>query len=106
MRSTGSSVLSSTKPFNLRELPARVRAIIRRTRSSPAREPERGGYRFSGWALNLRTRRLADPNGADVPLTKGEYAVLVAFLNAPEGPLGREHLLQAIRAACAQFVVL
>src|SRR5271154_4888948 len=45
-----------TKPFNLRELLARVRAIIRRldrARASPAREPERGGYRFSGWQLNL-----------------------------------------------------
>jgi two-component system OmpR family response regulator len=59
-----------------------VRAIIRRldrVRASPAREPERGGYRFSGWQLNLRSRRLTDPNGADVALTKGEYALLIAF---------------------------
>ena len=84
-----------TKPFNLRELLARVRAIIRRldrARSSPAREPERGGYRFSGWQLPLRTRRLTDPNGGDVALTKGEYALLVAFLDAPQRPLSREHL--------------
>ena len=89
-----------TKPFNLRELLARVRAIIRRldrVRASPAREPERGGYRFSGWQLNLRTRRLTDPNGADVALTKGEYGLLVAFLDAPQRPLSREHLLQATR---------
>ena len=89
-----------TKPFNLRELLARVRAIVRRlerARASPAREPERGGYRFSGWRLNLRTRKLTDPNGADVALTKGEYALLVAFLNAPQRPLNREHLLQATR---------
>jgi DNA-binding response OmpR family regulator len=89
-----------TKPFNLRELLARVRAIIRRldrTRASPAREPDRGGYRFSAWRLNLRTRRLTDPNGADIALTKGEYALLVAFLNAPQRPLSREHLLQATR---------
>src|SRR5271167_923572 len=49
-----------TKPFNLRELLARVRAIIRRldrVRASPAREPERGGYRSSGWPLDLRTPR-------------------------------------------------
>ena len=88
-----------TKPFNLRELLARVRAIIRRldrARASP-REPERGGYRFSGWRLNLRTRRLTDPNDMDVALTKGEYALLVAFLNAPQRPLSREHLLQATR---------
>jgi DNA-binding response OmpR family regulator len=89
-----------TKPFNLRELLARVRAIIRRLESArawSAREPERGGYGFSGWRLNLRTRRLTDPNGADVALTKGEYALLVAFLNAPQRPLSREHLLQATR---------
>ena len=78
-----------TKPFNLRELLARVRAIIRRldrVRASPARETERGGYRFSGWQLNLRTRRLTDPKGAEVALTKGEYALLVAFLDAPATP--------------------
>lgn len=89
-----------TKPFNLRELLARVRAIIRRldrARASAGREPERGGYRFSGWRLNLRTRKLTDPSGADVPLTKGEYALLVAFLDAPQRPLSREHLLQATR---------
>ncbi len=89
-----------TKPFNLRELLARVRAIIRRldrARSTAAREPERGGYRFSGWRLNLRTRKLTHPNGADVALTKGEYALLVAFLDAPQRPLSREHLLQATR---------
>jgi DNA-binding response OmpR family regulator len=89
-----------TKPFNLRELLARVRAVIRRldrTGSSPAREPDRGGYRFAGWRLHLRTRRLTDPGGGDVALTKGEYALLVAFLNAPQRPLSREHLLQATR---------
>jgi two-component system OmpR family response regulator len=89
-----------TKPFNLRELLARVRAIIRRldrARASPARELERGGYRFSGWRLDRRTRRLTDTNGSPVPLTKGEYALLVAFLDAPQRPLSREHLLQATR---------
>jgi two-component system, OmpR family, response regulator len=89
-----------TKPFNLRELLARVRTIIRRldrARTWSAHEPERGGYRFSGWRLNLRTRKLTDPNGAEVALTKGEYALLVAFLDAPQRPLSREHLLQATR---------
>ena len=88
------------KPFNLRELVARVRTIIRRLDKAPsslAREPERGGYRFSDWRLNLRTRKLTDPDGADVALTKGEYALLVAFLNAPRRPLSREHILQATR---------
>jgi DNA-binding response OmpR family regulator len=89
-----------TKPFNLRELLARVRAVLRRLDrepAAPARDPERGGYRFSGWRLERRTRRLTDPNGAPVALTKGEYALLVAFLDAPQRPLSREHLLQATR---------
>ena len=89
-----------TKPFSLRELLARVRAVLRRFdagRSAPAREPGRGRWRFSGWQLDRRTRRLTDPDGAPVALTKGEYALLIAFLDAPQRPLSREHLLQATR---------
>jgi two-component system OmpR family response regulator len=47
--------------------------------------------------LSLRTRRLTAPTGAEVALTKGEYALLVAFLDAPQRPLSREHLLHATR---------
>jgi two-component system, OmpR family, response regulator len=89
-----------TKPFNLRELLARVRAVLRRFdggRAAPARDADRGRNRFSGWRLDRRTRRLTDPDGAPVTLTKGEYALLVAFLDAPQRPLSREHLLQATR---------
>jgi DNA-binding response OmpR family regulator len=89
-----------TKPFNLRELLARVRAVLRRFdggRAAPARDPERGRWRFCGWQLDRRTRKLTDPDGAPVALTKGEYALLVAFLDAPQRPLSREHLLQATR---------
>ena len=89
-----------TKPFNLRELLARVRAVLRRFnsgRAAPARDPERGRFRFCGWQLDRRTRQLTDPAGAPVTLTKGEYALLIAFLDAPQRPLSREHLLQATR---------
>jgi two-component system OmpR family response regulator len=89
-----------TKPFGLRELLARVRAVLRRGESAPAesqRDPKRGRCRFGGWELNRRTRRLTDPNGAPVALTKGEYATLTAFLDAPQRPLTREYLLQATR---------
>jgi DNA-binding response OmpR family regulator len=89
-----------TKPFNLRELLARVRAVLRRFdvgRVAPARDPERGRFRFSGWQLDRKTRQLTDPAGAPVALTKGEYAMLLAFLEAPQRPLSREHLLQATR---------
>ena len=89
-----------TKPFNLRELLARVRAILRRFdagRVAPARDPERGRFRFSGWQLDRRIRQLTDPVGTPVALTKGEYAMLLAFLEAPQRPLSREQLLQATR---------
>ena len=89
-----------TKPFGLRELLARVRAVLRRretARLAPPRDPARGRCRFGGWQLDRRSRRLTNPDGAPVALTKGEYALLIAFLNAPQRPLTREHLLQAIR---------
>lgn len=88
------------KPFSLRELLARVRAVLRRQeigRAARTSDPERGGYRFNGWVLQRRDRKLADPGGAAVPLSKGEYALLIAFLEAPQRPLTREHLLQATR---------
>jgi two-component system, OmpR family, response regulator len=89
-----------TKPFGLRELLARIRAVLRRRQAGLAaarREAEQGRCRFGGWQLDRRLRRLTDPNGVLVPLTKGEYGLLVAFLNAPQRPLSRESLLQATR---------
>jgi DNA-binding response OmpR family regulator len=90
-----------TKPFSLRELLARIRAVLRRQeagRVALQRDgPERGRYKFGGWQLDRRTRRLTDPNGTEVVLTKGEYALLTAFLDAPQRPLSREHLLQSTR---------
>jgi two-component system, OmpR family, response regulator len=86
------------KPFSLGELLARVRAVLRRQemgRAARARNPERGGYRFNGWKLERRGRKLIDANGAPVPLSKGDYALLLAFLEAPQRPLTRERLLQA-----------
>src|ERR1700759_236375 len=88
------------KPFSLRELLARVRAVLRRQemgRSARASAPERGGYRFNGWVLDRRSRKLVDPGSSLVSLSKGEYALLLAFLESPQRPLSRERLLQATR---------
>jgi two-component system, OmpR family, response regulator len=88
------------KPFGVRELLARVRAVLRRSengRLASQRESEQGRYRFGGWQLDRRARRLTDPSGTPIPLTKAEYALLIAFVNAPQRPLTREHLLQATR---------
>jgi len=82
------------------ELLARTRAILRRRQMSLAaqiRERQGGGYGFNGWRLERYGRRLVDPNETPVSLTKGEYALLLAFLEAPERPLTREHLLNATR---------
>jgi two-component system OmpR family response regulator len=88
------------KPFNPREMLARVRAVLRRQemgRVGRVRDPQRGGYRFNGWRLERRNHRLVDANGVTILLSKGEYALLVAFLEAPQRPVSREHLLQATR---------
>lgn len=88
-----------TKQFSPRELLARVRAVLRRRTSCVValHQHQSGGNRweFEGWQLNGRSRHLSDPNGARVELTKGEYALLSAFISAPQRPLTRAHLLQA-----------
>jgi DNA-binding response OmpR family regulator len=89
-----------TKPFGLREILARIRAILRRRESAhtvPKRDSEHGHYRFGGWQLDRRIRRLTGPGGQPVTLTKGEYTLLIAFLEAPQRPLTREYLLRATR---------
>src|SRR5882762_4985473 len=89
-----------TKPFGIRELYARFRAVLRRrvnAGSLRTRDVEHGGYKFGGWQLDRRSRRLIDPQERPVTPSKGEYALLLAFLDAPERPLSREYLLQATR---------
>jgi DNA-binding response OmpR family regulator len=89
-----------TKPFSPRELLARIRAVLRRTR---ARETVADGlskiraYRFAGWELNVRLRRLKSPDGETIPTTNSEFNLLVAFLAAPQRVLSREQLLELSR---------
>ena len=90
------------KPFSLRELLARVGAVLRRHemgRAARARNPERGGYQFNGWSLEPRTRRLVNPHGVPVSLTKSEYALLLAFLKAPQRPLTRRCFFKQRKSA-------
>lgn len=89
-----------TKPFSLRELLARIKAVLRRREAVPAsnrRDPEKGRLRFGTWQVDRRLRRLTNSSYEPIALTKGEYALLMAFLDAPQRPLSREHLLQATR---------
>jgi two-component system OmpR family response regulator len=85
------------KPFALRELLARMKAVLRRQELARLgrREPERGGYQFEGWHLKRRERQLISPSGVQIHLTKGQFALLLAFLDSPQRPVTREYLLQA-----------
>lgn len=94
-----------TKPFDLRELLARIKAVMRRMSpasapamappATPAAEPTR--LAFSGWTLDTASRCLANPQGVDVPLTSGEYELLHAFVRHPGRVLSRDFLLEHTR---------
>jgi two-component system, OmpR family, response regulator len=89
-----------TKPFSPRELLARVRAVLRRYQvqaTLPERDHTRRAFRFAGWELNLRTRRLQGPDGRVVALSNGEFSLLSALCRAPQRVLTREQLLSMSR---------
>ncbi|AUN33282.1 response regulator [Niveispirillum cyanobacteriorum] len=86
------------KPFNPRELVARVRAVLRRTRDAHRPQPVIGRwYRFTGWSLDAASRTLTDPGGQDVELTGGEFDLLLALLDHPQRLLSRDQLLDWTR---------
>jgi DNA-binding response OmpR family regulator len=84
-----------TKPFDLRELLARIRSVLRRAGSAPREE---AGERllFDGLTLYPEMRRLTGRDGKDIPLTSGEFALLRAFLERPNRVLSRDHLLNTL----------
>jgi two-component system, OmpR family, response regulator len=89
-----------TKPFSLRELLARIRAVLRRAEAGERRsrgKEKHACYRFAGFELEARMRRLTSPAGDVVPLTAGEFNLLLAFLKSPHHVLSREQLLAASR---------
>ena len=89
-----------TKPFDVRELAARVRSVLRRTSERPAKS-EAGvvsdTVRFAGWTLHLDARRLESPQGKTVELTTGEFELLAALARAPGRVHSRDELLAATR---------
>ena len=89
-----------TKPYAPGELLARLRAVLRRYQvqaTLPERDSARRAFRFAGWELNLRTRRLTSPEGIAVELSNGEFSLLSAFCRAPQRVLSREQLLSMSR---------
>lgn len=83
------------KPFNPRELLARIKSVLRRARALPENlKPEAAGsYRFSGWALDVVTRNLTAPDGVVVPLGGTEFRLLRLFLEHPHRVLTRDQLI-------------
>jgi two-component system OmpR family response regulator len=89
-----------TKPFSPRELLARIRTVLRRTKSTVAAQAQRReirAYRFAGFELNLRTRRLKHGDAQNIELTNGEFNLLAALLASPERILTRDQLLESSR---------
>jgi two-component system OmpR family response regulator len=86
-----------TKPFDLRELLARIRSVLRRSgprnTDAPAAEVDADTVRFAGFRLNPALRQLMTADGIPVPLTTGEYDLLQIFLARPNRVLSRDDLI-------------
>ena len=86
------------KPFNPRELLARIRAVLRRaTGEGAAKEPPAKVIRFAGWTLEPGRRRLLNPDGAEISLTGGEYELLLVLVERPNRVLTRDMLMDLLR---------
>lgn len=83
------------KPFNPRELLARIKAVLRRVNSLPPRKGEISAklVRFDRWTLDPGRREMTGPDGVAVPLSTAEYRLLAAFLDHPGVVLSRDQLL-------------
>ena len=89
-----------TKPFDLRELEARIRAILRRMEpDTPAAFSTR--WRFAGWLLDEGTRELRDPEGLPATLTAGEFDLLCVLVRHAGRVLSRDFLLEHTRGRAA-----
>jgi len=82
-----------TKPFSPRELVARIKAVLRRTADDRVKAPEADAYAFGDWVLRTGERELVDRDGRAVPLSTGEYNLLLALVTHPKRVLTRDQLL-------------
>jgi two-component system OmpR family response regulator len=92
------------KPFGSRELVARIRAVLRRSQenSSPAKSGERPKqYHFDRWRLDVGARELLRDDGITLPLSTGEYDLLIVFVERPQRVLSRDQLLDLARGRAA-----
>ena len=91
------------KPFSGRELVARIKAVLRRTHALPPK-PEGSTvpvYRFDRWMLDTGKRELESDADIVVPLSTGEYNLLLAFLQHPQRVLTRDQLLDLAKGRAA-----
>jgi two-component system OmpR family response regulator len=93
------------KPFNPRELLARIRAVLRRANSLPHQRPTPDAevLRFERWALNVGRRELMDEDGVGIPLSTSEFLLLCALLDHPKMVLSRDQLLDLTRGRAANM---
>jgi two-component system, OmpR family, response regulator len=82
-----------TKPFSPRELVARIKAVLRRTGDDRVKAPGADAFAFGDWILRTGERELVDKDGKAVPLSTGEYNLLLAFVTHPKRVLTRDQLL-------------
>ena len=85
------------KPFEPRELVARIRSVLRRAARGPVDKAEEVDLLFDGWRLDPLKRRLTDPEGAVVPISSAEFRLLMAFLEHPRQVLDRDRLLDMVQ---------
>ncbi len=93
------------KPFNPRELLARIRAVLRRTAGGLGQgDASPADYEFEGWQLDAVRRTLRNPEGSLVELTAGEFDLLLAFVERPQHVLTRDQLLDLTRGRAATVI--
>jgi two-component system, OmpR family, response regulator len=85
-----------TKPFDLRELLARIRSVLRRSQAAPNVSAAPKGYEFEGFRLDVPSHRLTKMDAKEIPLTTGEFALLLAFVEHPHQVLTRDRLMNTV----------
>ncbi len=85
------------KPFEPRELVARIRSVLRRASRGGTVPDNDALYEFEGWLLDPLKRRLVDPEGTLVPISSAEFRLLTAFLDHPRQVLDRDRLLDMVQ---------
>ena len=85
------------KPFEPRELVARIRSVLRRAAKGGTAPAEDELFEFEGWRLDPLKRRLIDPEGVVVPISSVEFRLLMAFLEHPRQVLDRDRLLDMVQ---------